>query len=136
MTSVGGTTGRAGRRSRRAPWSCSGGGEPTVPDLRILHDAGYNVLTYDLRNLGHSGAGCNATFYAMTTHPEAFDGVRCLVGPQPIVTKNVCVPTFLNPPIADKKLQWIYGTTARFDGYLEFQRRPRPMLAWFEEHMS
>jgi hypothetical protein len=25
-------------------------------DYRILHEAGYNVLTYDLRNLGHSGA--------------------------------------------------------------------------------
>lgn len=28
-----------------------------IPDYRILHDAGYNVLTYDLRNHGHSGAG-------------------------------------------------------------------------------
>jgi hypothetical protein len=27
-----------------------------VPDYRILHDAGYNVLTYDLRNLGQSGS--------------------------------------------------------------------------------
>ena len=25
-------------------------------DYRVLHDAGYNILTYDLRNLGHSGA--------------------------------------------------------------------------------
>lgn len=28
-----------------------------VPDYRILHDAGYNVLTYDLRHHGHSGVG-------------------------------------------------------------------------------
>lgn len=28
-----------------------------IPDYKILHDADYNVLTYDLRNLGHSGAG-------------------------------------------------------------------------------
>ena len=28
-----------------------------IPDYRILHDAGYNVLAYDLRNHGHSGAG-------------------------------------------------------------------------------
>jgi pimeloyl-ACP methyl ester carboxylesterase len=30
-----------------------------VPDIAILHlhDAGYHVLTYDLRNFGHSGAG-------------------------------------------------------------------------------
>ena len=27
-----------------------------LPDYRILHGAGYNVLTYDLRNFGHSGA--------------------------------------------------------------------------------
>ncbi len=27
-----------------------------VPDLKILHDAGYNVLTYDLRNHGLSGS--------------------------------------------------------------------------------
>lgn len=26
-----------------------------VPDFKILHDAGYNVLAYDLRNLGQSG---------------------------------------------------------------------------------
>lgn len=28
-----------------------------IPDYKILHDAGYNVLTYDLRNFGHSGSG-------------------------------------------------------------------------------
>ena len=26
-----------------------------IPDYKILHDAGYNVLAYDLRNSGHSG---------------------------------------------------------------------------------
>jgi hypothetical protein len=36
-----------------------------------------------------------------------------------------------NIPIADKKLQWIEDTTARWDGYLEFQRRPQPMLDRF-----
>jgi hypothetical protein len=69
--------------------------------------------------------------------------------------QNVRVPTFLyqvhrdsvtdpsdvqamydNIPIADKKLQWIEGTTARWDGYLEFQRRPEPMLEWIDQHMS
>ena len=40
-----------------------------------------------------------------------------------------------NIPVADKKLQWIEDTTARFDGYLEFQRRPEPMLEWFAAHM-
>lgn len=27
-----------------------------IPDYKILHDNGYNVLTYDFRNFGHSGA--------------------------------------------------------------------------------
>lgn len=31
-----------------------------IPDYKILHDAGYNVLAYDLRNHGHSGAGNGA----------------------------------------------------------------------------
>ena len=96
-----------------------------IPDYRILHDAGYNVLTYDERNFGHSGAangglntggryeardvigsltyartrpglqdmtiglfsrcqGANATIWAMDQQPEQFEGVRCLVAPQPV----------------------------------------------------
>jgi hypothetical protein len=43
---------------------------------------------------------------------------------------------FDNIPVAEKKLQWIEGTTARFDGYLEFQRRPEPMLDWFAAYLS
>jgi len=27
-------------------------------------------------------------------------------------------------------------TTARWDGYLEFQRRPQRMLEWFHTHMN
>ena len=222
-----------------AAWAPSGNGFEVdlVPDYKILHDAGYNVLAYDLRNHGLSSAanggvvthgftegrdvvgsleyvrtrpntqemtigmfsrcmGCVATFAAMTRFPDAFDGVRCLVSPQPITpryiakrrlavlglgdrledfntllrlrtsvgleqripqewAKNVRVPTFLyqvhddsltepedvqtiydNIPIAEKQLQWIDGTTARWDGYLEFQRRPRPMLDWFAKYMS
>ena len=38
--------------------------------------------------------------------------------------------------LVEKKLPWIEGTTARFDGYLEFQRRPQPMLDWFAQYMS
>jgi len=223
-----------------ADWAASGNGFEVdlVPDYKILHDAGYNVLAYDLRNFGLSGAanggiassgifeardvagslayarshpdtrdmtiglfsrclGCSSTFAAMTQFPAAFDGVRCLVGPQPVTMKtivqrrlallgvpagriddleqrvilrtsigfvrrvpqewarNVRVPTFLyqvrgdiltdpsdvqamfdNIPVAEKKLQWIEGTTARWDGYLEFQRRPQPMLDWFAQYMS
>ena len=42
------------------PWKSLGGAGNDfevdfVPDYRILHDAGYNVLTYDLRSLGQSG---------------------------------------------------------------------------------
>jgi len=221
-----------------ADWAPSGNGFEVdlVPDYKILHDAGYNVLAYDLRNHGLSSAanggvtthgntegrdvagslayartrpetsdmaiglfsrcmGAVATFAAMTRFPAAFDGVRCLVSPQPVTpryivqrrlavlglgdrlhdfdtlillrtsfgldqripqewARNVRVPTFLyqvrgdiltdpsdvqamydNIPIAEKKLQWIEGTTARFDGYLEFQRRPQPMLDWFAGYM-
>jgi uncharacterized protein len=223
----------------RSEWAASGNAFEVdfIPDYRILHDAGYNVLAYDLRNHGHSGAanggvtssgifeardvvgsltyargrhdtrdmtiglfsrclGCSSTFAAMKRYPEAFEGVRCLVGPQPVTTRtimerrlamvgladciddlerrvavrtsigfarrntqewagHVSVPTFLyqvrddvlthpgdvqamydNIPVADKKLQWIEGTTVRWDGYLEFQRRPEPMLEWFTTHMS
>lgn len=224
----------------RSMWSSSGNDFEVnfVPDYKILHDAGYNVLAYDLRNFGHSGAanggiassgifeardvlaslkyvrsrgdtremtiglfsrclGCSSTFRAMADDPAAFRDVRCLVGPQPVTmkiiaerrltllgapaylindlerrvvlrtgigfarraptewAKHVCVPTFLyqvhddlltrpndvqtmfdNIPVADKKLQWINGTSARWDGYLEFQRRPLPMMDWFEKHMG
>jgi len=224
----------------RSIWSSSGNAFEVnfVPDYKILHDAGYNVLAYDLRNFGLSGAGnggiassgifesrdvlgslryvrerndtrhmtialfsrclgCSSTFCAMTKDRHAFDGVRCLVGPQPVTmkiilgrrlalsgipadrlqdleerlvlrtsigfgprapqewAKHVCVPTFLfqvhddvltdpsdvqtmfdNIPVADKKLHWIRGTSARWDGYLEFQRRPEPALEWFEKHMA
>jgi uncharacterized protein len=224
----------------RSVWASSGNAFEVnlVPDYKILHDAGYNVLAYDLRNFGHSGAanggiassgifeardvagslhyarsrpdtrdmtiglfsrclGCSATFAAMTQFPGAFDGVRCLVGPQPVTMKiilgrrlalagvpadriddlearivlrtsigfarrapqewasNVSVPTLLyqvhddvltdpsdvqtmfdSIPVTDKKLLWIHGSTRRWDGYLEFQRRPEPMLEWFDKHMS
>jgi len=224
----------------RSVWASSGNDFEVnlVPDYKILHDAGHNVLAYDLRNFGHSGAanggiassgifeardvagslhyarsrsdtrdmaiglfsrclGCSATFAAMTQFPGAFDGARCLVGPQPVTMKiilgrrlalagvpadriddlegrivlrtgigfarrapqawarNVSVPTLLyqvhddvltdpsdvqtmfdNIPVADKKLLWIQGSTRRWDGYLEFQRRPAPMLEWFDKHMS
>lgn len=53
---------RYGFPSHLAPWNRlfgKAGNDFEVDfnlDYRILHDAGYNVLTYDLRNLGHSGA--------------------------------------------------------------------------------
>lgn len=42
----------------RSRWEPSGNGTEVdfVPDYRILHDAGYHVLAYDLRSHGLSGA--------------------------------------------------------------------------------
>lgn len=125
---------RYGSPSHLEPWkstvSASGNDFEVsfIPDYRILHDAGYNVLTYDLRNHGHSGAGnggivtsgifesrdvigsltyartrrelrgmtiglfsrclgCNSTMVAMSSYPEHFNDVRCLVGAQPLSPK-------------------------------------------------
>jgi pimeloyl-ACP methyl ester carboxylesterase len=40
------------------PWTDFGGFEVNfLPETQVLHDAGYNVLTYDLRNHGRSGTG-------------------------------------------------------------------------------
>ncbi|MEU0766656.1 alpha/beta hydrolase family protein [Streptomyces albogriseolus] len=122
---------RAGLPSHLEPWKSLGAATGNdfevnfVPDYKILHDAGYHVLAYDLRNFGHSGAanggvftvgrfesrdvvgslnyvrsrpdtkdmtiglfsrcvGGNSTMFAMTRRPEAFEGVRCMVSPQPL----------------------------------------------------
>jgi hypothetical protein len=42
---------------------------------------------------------------------------------------------FDNIPVAERKLHWIEDTTARFDGYLEFQRRPGPALDGFASYL-
>src|SRR5438128_1603917 len=115
-----------------ADWAASGNGFEVdlVPDYKILHDTGYNVLAYDLRNHGLSSAanggvtthgftescdvvgsleyartrpdtrdmvigllsrcmGGVSTFAAMSRFPEAFDGVRCLVSPQPVTPRYI-----------------------------------------------
>ena len=36
--------------------------------------------------------------------------------------------------VVDKRLHWMHSTTRRWDGYLEFQRHPDPMLDWFAKH--
>lgn len=234
---------RTGLPAHLEPWKSIGGAAGNdfevrfMPDYEILHNAGYNVLTYDLRNLGLSGEGNGglqsngiyesrdvigsieyvrgradlahmaiglfsrcmggaATMFAMQRRPEAFDGVRCMVCPQPlsprvnfdmILTRlmrmperldevdrrvqlaigrtldelsplkaaaHVNVPTFLYQVRDDvltqpsdvqsmydaipveKELFWVENTARRWDGYLEFQRRPEPMLAWFDRHMK
>jgi len=116
----------------RSAWAASGNGFEVdfIPDYKILHDAGYHVLAYDLRNHGLSGAangglsssgifeardvvgsltfarsfsqtrdaavglfsrclGASSTFAAMTQFPAAFDGVRCLVAPQPVTASVI-----------------------------------------------
>jgi hypothetical protein len=122
---------RSGLPSHLEPWKSFGSATGNdfevnfVPDYKILHDAGYNVLAYDLRNFGHSGVanggvfsvgryesrdvigslnyvrsrddtrnmtiglfsrcvGGNSTMFAMQRKPKAFEGVRCMVSPQPL----------------------------------------------------
>jgi uncharacterized protein len=115
-----------------ADWAASGNGceVDLVPDYKILHDAGFNVVAYDLRNHGQSSAAnggvvthgftesrevvgsleyvrtrpdtsdmtiglfsrcmsCVSTFAAMTRFPATFDGVRCLVAPQPVTPRYI-----------------------------------------------
>lgn len=127
---------RSGQPSDLEPWRSVWGPAGNdfeinfVPDLKILHDHGYNLLTYDLRNHGISGSGsggvstsgimesrdvlgslayarsrpdtremtsglfsrclgCNSTMYAMKSDPAAFEGVRCMVGPEPVDTRTI-----------------------------------------------
>ncbi len=52
---------RSGLPSHLEPWKSAFGNTGNdfeinfIPDFKILHDAGYNVLAYDIRNFGHSG---------------------------------------------------------------------------------
>lgn len=53
---------RYGYPGHLEPWTGFGGFEVNfLPQYRALHDAGYNVLTYDLRNHGLSGQGNGGT---------------------------------------------------------------------------
>jgi hypothetical protein len=48
------------------PWKTSGGFEVNfLPKYRALHEAGYNILAYDLRNHGFSGASANGAYNAL-----------------------------------------------------------------------
>ncbi|ODS87577.1 MAG: hypothetical protein ABS46_00175 [Cytophagaceae bacterium SCN 52-12] len=50
---------RYGYPGHLPPWNIMFGGFEVnfLPELKHLHDAGYNILTYDLRNHGQSGQG-------------------------------------------------------------------------------
>lgn len=124
---------RAGYPAHLEPWKAFLGGSATgndfelnfIPDLKILHDAGYNILAYDMRNFGTSGhanggisgtghyesrdvvgslqyvrsrkdtkdmiiglfsrcLGGIATFMAVHRRLDVFEGVRCLLVPEPL----------------------------------------------------
>ena len=51
------TCNRYGFRGHQPPWNTMFGGFEVnfLPELKHLHDARYNILTYDLRNCGLSG---------------------------------------------------------------------------------
>ncbi len=53
------TCNRYGFPGHMEPWSGMFGGFEVnfLPELKHIHDAGYNILTYDLRNCGLSGDG-------------------------------------------------------------------------------
>lgn len=59
---------RSGLASHLEPWSRFGGATGNdfevnfIPDYKLLHDAGYHVLAYDLRNFGQSGTGNGGVF--------------------------------------------------------------------------
>lgn len=204
---------------------------------KALHDAGYNVLTYDMRNHGRSGAanggvagyglfewrdvvgaqryvqnhpklkdmtvglfnpcaGGNAAMVAMTKHPELFVDIKAFVCPQPCsaacaseeigklqgigdfmeeldqaqqragslpmseLTPHPYAPNVKTPmyiiqvrddlwtrpedvqttfdllTVEDKKLLWVEGTTARFDGYNYFGEHPETMIEFFDQRMK
>ena len=146
-----------------AIWAPSGNGFEVnlVPDYKILHDAGYHVLTYDLRNHGLSGAanggvvtngvtesrdvagsldyarerfgarqmsvglfsrctGGNATFCAMARWPAAFDGVRCLVSPEPITTAIII-----------QHRMAVFGIADRLEDFTFPARDGVPLEGWF-----
>lgn len=50
---------RYGFPGHLAPWNTMFGGFEVnfLPELKHLHDAGYNIITYDIRNHGRSGVG-------------------------------------------------------------------------------
>jgi uncharacterized protein len=49
---------RYGYPGHLEPWTNFGGFEVNfLPEYKVLHDAGYNILTYDIRNHGRSGMG-------------------------------------------------------------------------------
>ncbi|MCO5965542.1 hypothetical protein [Sinorhizobium meliloti] len=63
--------------------------------------------------------GCNATMFAMTRRPGVFDGVRCMVSPQPL--SSGVAP-------AVRRSRQLYGYT--------YSSEPEQMLHWFARFMA
>lgn len=56
-------------------------------ELRHLHDAGYNILTYDLRNLGRSGTGNNGVCGVGRYEWRDCVGAKQYVDAHPVLSK-------------------------------------------------
>jgi uncharacterized protein len=73
---------RSGLPSHIEPWKSFGASAGNdfevnfIPDYKILHDAGYNVLAYDMRNFGTSGAANGGVF--SVGHYESRDVIASL----------------------------------------------------------
>lgn len=231
---------RAGFPGHLKPWSDLGFGGFEVnflPQYKALHEAGYNILCYDIRGHGRSGnvvastigltewrdvvasvryaksrsdtqnmkvsllsicLGADSTFVAMHKSPEDFTHIKSMVALQPVsclpllekmasgigITYEQAVeyfdatykvesggfcaadlspvkyaPAVTTPTLVlqvhedsmtypkdvesifealgckEKKLQWIEGTTRRFDGYNFLGKEPEHMLKWFNDHV-
>ncbi len=60
---------RYGYAGHIRPWKTAGGFEVNfLPKYKALHDAGYNILAYDLRNHGFSGSSQNGGY-----NPQLFE---------------------------------------------------------------
>ena len=102
------TSNRYGFPGHLAPWNTMFGGFEVdfLPELQALHEAGYNILAYDLRNHGRSGADPAGTSglglveardvvgsvrYARSRWPEMTIGLwsRCMGGNSTIVAMDL-----------------------------------------------
>lgn len=102
------TCNRYGFPGHLAPWNTMFGGFEVnfLPELKALHEAGYNILTYDLRNHGRSGADPAGTSglglveardvvgsvrYAKQRWPEMTVGLwsRCMGGNSTIIAMDL-----------------------------------------------
>lgn len=58
-----------------------------LPEYKILHEAGYNVLTYDLRNMGESGEGDGGSCGIGRYEWKDAVGVKAYIDADPVLSK-------------------------------------------------